>query len=213
MRIFSLRTAAVVLAAGIGLGGCATYSPFGYGSGVSVSLGSGYDPYYDRYSRYGYGYGAGYGSPYWGWNDGYYYPGTGYYVYDRFGRPYYWSDAQRFYWIKRRPSPGSTTSTSGKLLQNWADFAKGGQTTSQSATTRSATTQSVTTQSVTTRGVSRSSALEGRDRTVRVEHRASRERDEARTARAERRERVLSTATEPSPSDETSTRRRGNRDD
>jgi len=198
MRILFLRSAAIALAAGIGLGGCATYSPYGYGSGVSVSLGSGYDPYYNRYSSRYSPYGYGYASPYWGWYDGFYYPGSGYYVYDSYRRPYYWSDAQRIYWIKRRPSSGSTTSTSGKLLQNWADFANGGGT----AATQSATTQSVR------------STLPGRERTVRVERRASRERDEARIARAERRERVRADSTQSSQSDETSTRRRrGSRDD
>ena len=41
-----------------------------------------------RYGGYG---GYGYGSPYYGWNDGFYYPGTGYYVYDRDRRPHRWT--------------------------------------------------------------------------------------------------------------------------
>jgi hypothetical protein len=84
MRALHLRTAAVLLAAGVGLGGCASYSPFGYGNGVSIGYGNNgyYDPYYGGYgSRYAAGY-----SPY-GWYDGFYYPGAGYYVYDQYRNP------------------------------------------------------------------------------------------------------------------------------
>lgn len=142
MRILHLRTAAIVVAAGIGLGGCV--APLGYGSGVSVGYGNQgyYDPYYDSYGYGGYGYGyGGYGyspygyrsaygySPYWGWNDGYYYPGTGYHVYDRYRRPRVMTDAERQYWTERASS--TDRSRTGKLLDNWADFSKGGQTASQ----------------------------------------------------------------------------------
>src|SRR5687768_4553496 len=115
MRIPRLRSAAIIAAGAIGLGGCATYSPFGYGSGVSVSYGDRYyDPYYGGYSRYGYGspygygsrygYGSGYGygyMPYYGWYNGFYYPGTGYYVYDRNRRPRQLTEAERRYWAER----------------------------------------------------------------------------------------------------------------
>ena len=124
MRVLNLRTATVALAAGLGLGGCA-YGPYG-GLGVGVGYGnpgygSGYcDPYYDGYcSSYGYsGYGSRYGygySPY-GWYDDFYYPGSGYYVYDRYRRPYYWSDAQRRYWQDRARRYGGTPTT------HWGDF-------------------------------------------------------------------------------------------
>ena len=147
MRTVPLRSAAIILAAAVGLGGCAT--PFGYGSGVSVGYGDrGYhDPYYGAYgygygSPYGYGYSpygysrygyspyGGYGySPYWGWNNGYYYPGSGYYVYDRYRRPREMTEAERQYWTQRANSPGTTTTR--RLLENWSDFSTGGQTGSQ----------------------------------------------------------------------------------
>lgn len=127
MRALNLRTATVALVAGLGLGGCA-YGPYG-GLGVGVGYGnagygSGYcDPYYDRYcSSYGYSsYGSPYGySPYgyspYGWYDGYYYPGSGYYVYDSYRRPYRWSDAQRRYWQERARRYGGTPTT------EWGDF-------------------------------------------------------------------------------------------
>jgi len=146
MRIPSFRTAAIVLAAGIGLGGCASYSPFGYGSGVSVGYGNNgyYDPYYGGYSGYGYGarhgsgygygygapYGSGYGyAPYYGWNNGYYYPGSGYYVYDRYRRPRVWTEAERQYWAERASRPGTTLTR--KLLDNWSGYSQRGQTTTQ----------------------------------------------------------------------------------
>ena len=40
----------------------------------------------------------GYGSPYYGWYGDYYYPGTGYYVYDSYRRPYAMTTTQRQYW-------------------------------------------------------------------------------------------------------------------
>ncbi|MCP1469565.1 hypothetical protein J3E64_001240 [Sphingobium sp. OAS761] len=89
--------AAMGLAGALALGGCA-YDD-GYGG---VSVGTGY---------YG-GYGNGYGDPYWGsgyypggyygWYDGFYYPGNGYYVYDRGGRRHRWTDGQRRHWEGRR---------------------------------------------------------------------------------------------------------------
>ena len=92
MSIFNLKTAALAIAAGVGLSGCA-YGPYG-GLGVGVGYGNGYDGYYGNgyygggypygYAGYNSPYGYGYGSPYYGWNNGYYYPGTGYYVYDRY---------------------------------------------------------------------------------------------------------------------------------
>lgn len=90
--------AALALASGLALGGCAYDDGYGYGG---VSVGTGY---------YG-GYGGGYYDPYWGpanypggygWYDGFYYPGNGYYVYDRGGRRHRWSDGQRRYWEGRR---------------------------------------------------------------------------------------------------------------
>ena len=86
----SLRFAAagLALAAGLSLSACATD---GYGSG-GVSVGySDWDPYYGGFS----------GDPYWGWYGDYYYPGTGYYVYDRHNRRHRWNDAQRGYWQGR----------------------------------------------------------------------------------------------------------------
>jgi hypothetical protein len=59
------------------------------------------------YGRHGYGYsrvavGVGYSAPYYGWYDGFYYPGTGYYVYDRHGARHRWRDRDRRHWEGRR---------------------------------------------------------------------------------------------------------------
>lgn len=70
--------------AAFALSGCVT-DDYGYGS-VGVGYGSGY------YA----------GDPYWGWYDNYYYPGTGYYIYDRGGKRHRWSDNHRRYWEGRR---------------------------------------------------------------------------------------------------------------
>ena len=152
MSMFNLKTAALAIVAGVGLSGCA-YGPYG-GLGVGVGYGNGYnDPYYGGGyygSGYGYPYGSGYGygypygggygypygygSSYYGWNNGYYYPGTGYYVYDQYRRPHRWTDAQRRYWERQR---GVATSSGGvsRVIENWADFQNGPQTTSTANTT------------------------------------------------------------------------------
>ncbi len=152
MSVSRLRSAAVLLAASVSLGGCATYGQMG-GVGVSLGYGNpyassryGYSPYGSRYgyspygysrygsrygyspygySRYGYspyGY-SGYGySPYWGWNDGFYYPGTGFYVYDRYRRAYRWNDRQRRYWTDRQRMVRSPDRKTTEPRQNWDDF-------------------------------------------------------------------------------------------
>lgn len=104
MSAFRIRTAALTVAAAIGLSAC--MSPYGYGgTSVGVGVGSGYGSYGYGYPGYGYG-GYGY-DPYWGWYDGYYYPGTGYYVYDRYRRPFPW-DRYKDYWEGRRERAMST---------------------------------------------------------------------------------------------------------
>lgn len=137
MFAYPLRTAALAVAAIVGLSACTT--PYGY-SGIGVGLGNAgyYDPYYGGYGygagypRYGYGYGAGYPgygfgygfNPYWGWNDGFYYPGTGFYVYDVYRNPYRWTDSQRRYWTLRRERALATSTTSQPVVirDNWDDF-------------------------------------------------------------------------------------------
>jgi hypothetical protein len=132
----------MILAASAALGGCTSFygnDGYGYG-GVSVGYGSGgyYGGYGDGYGGYGgygdgyvgYGYpayagGYGYGSPYggyagyrpsyYGWYGNYYYPGVGFYIYDRSGRRHRWSDSQRCYWESRRDRRNS-----GR--ENWAGF-------------------------------------------------------------------------------------------
>ena len=70
-------------------------SGYGYPGGYG---GYGYDP---RYAGYGSPYG-GYAQPSGGWYSGYYYPGSGVYVYDRERRRHRMTDAQRRYWEQRR---------------------------------------------------------------------------------------------------------------
>lgn len=124
-----IRTALVVLAASAGLGACTNFGPFG---GVGVGVGSGYGGYgYD--SPYGYGYGSPYGSyynqyPTYGWYDGYYYPGRGYWVYDPDGQPRPISDKQKSYWAgvlaKVREARGTTATAETK--ENWSGFSTQG---------------------------------------------------------------------------------------
>jgi len=133
MYAYRLRIAALAAVAAAGLAACTT--PYGY-SGVSVGLGNGYYGsnygYGYGYPGYAYGYGAGYPgyglgyAPYWGWQDDFYYPGTGYYVYDVYRRPHRWTDAQRRYWTERRDRAVSTTTTRQPVVirENWKDFSR-----------------------------------------------------------------------------------------
>jgi len=128
-----------LLAAGaMALGGCA-YGDLGLGVGSYYGSGYGYgspyygygygSPYYGGYGSYGgFGYGAGYGSyyggygsPYFGWYDNYYYPGSGYYVYDTYRRPHVMTTTQRQYWSSRSPALRTTTRTV-RVQPNWSGF-------------------------------------------------------------------------------------------
>lgn len=102
--------AAVGLASAFALGGCA-YDDYGYGG---VSVGTGYyagNGYYDDYGGYGPG---GYG----GWYNNFYYPGSGYYIYDRGGSRHRWDDGQRRYWESRRQARGNDGRGEGRP-GNW----------------------------------------------------------------------------------------------
>lgn len=102
---------------GMGLGYGGGYGNYGYGGGYGSYYGAGYG------SPYGYGAGYGYGSPYYGWYDDYYYPGTGYYVYDSYRRPYAMSTTQRTYWSKRSPALRTNSTTTRTVVKpNWSSF-------------------------------------------------------------------------------------------
>lgn len=131
----------LIAAGSLALGGCA-YDGLGLGVGYGSDYGYGYgspyygygygSPYYGYGSRnamyrgYGYGYddpwygGVGY-SPF-GWYDNYYYPGTGYYVYDSYRRPHMWTDRQRSYWTSRQQVVKSTSRQSVAAKPNWSGF-------------------------------------------------------------------------------------------
>lgn len=143
MRVPRLRLAALALASGIVLSGCAYdmygdpygYDGYGYGYGYprsSVSIGIGYGGYggygYGGYGGYYGGYGGypygGYYDPF-GWYGDFYYPGTGIYVYDRYRHRHQWTDEQRRYWEQRREQwrshsgTGGTTTTTGENWSGW----------------------------------------------------------------------------------------------
>jgi hypothetical protein len=106
-----LRAAALVAAGAISLSACAYEEGYGGYGGVSVGYRGGdyCDPRWDGcygYGDYGYGDDGAY-DPWYGWWGGYYYPGTGFYIYDQGGRRYRWNDNQRRYWEGRRQNYGN----------------------------------------------------------------------------------------------------------
>lgn len=110
-RLKILSLAALALGATAGLSACSD----GYGySGVSVGYNSaGWDPYYGGYRA----------DPYWGWNSDYYYPGTGYYVYDRQNVRHRWNDQQRGYWQARSQT---WRSAKREMRPMWRDYGVAG---------------------------------------------------------------------------------------
>ena len=95
-----IRVALVALAASAGLAGCTNLGPYG---GIGVGVGSGYGGYggygYDPYYS---GYGSAYGYNPYGWYNGYYYPGSGYWVYDPDGHHHPIDGDQKAYWSNLR---------------------------------------------------------------------------------------------------------------
>lgn len=133
-----MRLALALVATTLGLSACADdlYGPYGYGG---LGIGYGYGDY--GYS-YGYPYGGYYGYPYgyryggyygsydpFGWYGNFYYPGSGFYVYDSYRRPYRWSGDQQRYWMSRRSTwQGRTGRTWNR--ENWSGFHRSRSTTS-----------------------------------------------------------------------------------
>ncbi len=139
------RFLTLIAAAGLSLGGCA-YGGLGLGAGYGDPYGYGGYGYGSPY--YGYGYGSpygygGFGSPYgyygspFGWYDGYYYPGTGYYVYDRDRNRRVMTAAERQHWreVMGRIAGSTTTTATAKAVnvaprENWSGFNRRAQTRS-----------------------------------------------------------------------------------
>lgn len=97
MRISRLFILASLTAAALPLGACAT----------------------DGYGRPGRAYDAAWGDPYWGWYGDYYYPGTGFYVFDVNRRRVRWNDDQRRYWEGRHTG---WRGPNGSIRRNWQGF-------------------------------------------------------------------------------------------
>lgn len=114
--MFLKRLALTGLLGGLALGTAACTDGYGY-SGLGVGYGAAYggDPYYDGYGG-GWG-GGGLANAYYGWNNNFYYPGTGVYVYDQYRRPHRWNGAQQRYWQGRRNGWGDRD-----VRANWGDF-------------------------------------------------------------------------------------------
>lgn len=102
------RTALIglVLVGGAAVGAC--NDGYGY-SGVSVGYADAWDPYYGGFRA----------DPYWGWYGGYYYPGSGIYVYDRDHHRHRWDGATRDYW---RGRSGAWRDARRDMRPVWNDY-------------------------------------------------------------------------------------------
>ena len=99
-----MRTRIVILAAAaaMSLGACASDGAY---AGGNVGLGFN-DGYYNPAACWNYGFSNyAYLGPYCGWYNGYFYPGSGDYVYDRHHHAYSWTGGQQNYWTTQARSP------------------------------------------------------------------------------------------------------------
>jgi hypothetical protein len=108
-----MRTSLILLSgmAAISLGACATDGAYA-GGGVGLGYDSGYAaPYYDTAATcwndgfYNYSYLG----PYCGWYDGYFYPGSGNYVYDRDHHAHMWTGSQQQHWTMQAQGANGRT--------------------------------------------------------------------------------------------------------
>lgn len=95
--------------------------------GAAAALTACTDPYgFDDRPRFASGYGgwaAGPGA--FGWYDGFYYPGSGVFVYDQHRRPFRWNPAQQRYWQNRAfAGRGGREFREDRreVRENWRDF-------------------------------------------------------------------------------------------
>lgn len=114
-----MRKVAGLLLAGLAtaaLGGCAYDAEYGYAGGYGPGPGAyAYGPEYDAYYGDPSFYGAG-----WGWYGDYWYPGSGVFVYDRYGHGRRWSGREQSYWHDHGPRPGGPANPwHGRPGGNW----------------------------------------------------------------------------------------------
>ena len=143
-------------------------APYGYGS-------YGYDPYYSS------GYGSAYGYNPYGWYNGYYYPGSGYWVYDPDRNRRELTPAERAYWRERirrhyeeLRNKGTTTTTAVK--ENWTGFRRPTATTGTTGATG-------TEQHIQSRALVRQRVLEQQQARTERQQAARVERQQARAER------------------------------
>jgi hypothetical protein len=93
------RIAFLIATAAASLGACAADGAYA-GGGVGLAYN---DAFYDPAACWSTGYSNyAFNGPYCGWYDGFFYPGSGIYVYGRDRQPHIWSDPQRSHWTQQR---------------------------------------------------------------------------------------------------------------
>lgn len=190
------KSALVALAASAALGACTSYGPYGGTSvGVGVGYGSPYGYGYGYGSPYGYGYGSPYyaGYPYYGWYDGFYYPGAGYWMYDGWGHHYPITKKHSDYWsnMLERARKNDTNFAKAQVQENWSGFTAGAKAPTTTEQRRSLDTirQRISAQAKAERSVAQPRSIEQRQ--LRVE-RQRQQTSERQQVRAERQQQVRS---------------------
>jgi hypothetical protein len=97
---------ALLAAAGLSLGACAANGVYAGGdAGLAYN-----DGLYDPAACWNTGFlNYGFSSPYCGWYDGYFYPGSGNYVYDRYRNRHAWTGPQQQHWTTQARGPNGRT--------------------------------------------------------------------------------------------------------
>jgi hypothetical protein len=97
------RLALTLIAGGLSLSACAAGEGLGAAGPAYADNYSAAPPYFDQTACWTYGWSGNIDYPYCGWYNGFFYPGSGVYVYDRDHHRRVWSSDQQGHWAARNP--------------------------------------------------------------------------------------------------------------
>jgi hypothetical protein len=112
-----MRTALAILLAAAGLSTSAGAQNIPLGAGTPAYADGYYagTPYFDQSACWNYGWAGTYDYPYCGWYDGFFYPGSGAYVYDHNRQPHAFTPDQQSHWAGKAPTLGNGMHSPGPV--------------------------------------------------------------------------------------------------